>query len=49
MGVSEEHEGGYARRNKVFRIRAAYIVGTPEGDRNDGNPPTIDNSSNINY
>lgn len=49
MGVSEEHEGGYARRNKVFRIRAAYIVGTPEGDRNDGNPPAIDNSSNINY
>lgn len=49
MSVSTEHEGGYARRNKVFRIRAAYIFDTPEGDNNDRNPPAIDNNSNINY
>lgn len=47
MGVSAEHEGGYARRNKIFRIRAAYIVDTPEKDRNDPTPPSIDNRSNV--
>ena len=47
MGVSAEHEGGYARRNKIFRIRAAYIVNTPTGDRNDRTPPSIDNRSNV--
>lgn len=49
MGVSAEGEGGYARRNKVFRIRAAYIVEAPEGQRGyDSNPPSIDNRSNVN-
>ena len=48
MGVSAEHEGGYARRNKIFRIRAAYIVETPDGQYNyDSNPPTISNANNI--
>lgn len=37
-----EGEGGYARRNKVFRIRAAYIYKTPDGkDGYDTNPPSI--------
>lgn len=31
MGVSQEGEGGYARRNLVFRIRAAYIYEMPDG------------------
>lgn len=49
MGVSAEGEGGYARRNKVFRIRAAYIVDTPDGQSGyDSNPPSIDNRSNVN-
>ena len=47
MGVSAEHEGGYARRNKIFRIRAAYIVAAPSRDSNDSNPPDIDNSNNV--
>lgn len=38
----KEGEGGYARRNKVFRIRAAYIYKTPDGkDGYDTNPPSI--------
>lgn len=39
-----EGEGGYARRNKVFRIRAAYIYEAPKGNLEyDSNPPSIDN------
>lgn len=39
-----EGEGGYARRNKVFRIRAAYIYEAPEGNEEyDSYPPSIDN------
>lgn len=39
-----EGEGGYARRNKVFRIRAAYIYKTPKGNEEyDSYPPSIDN------
>lgn len=41
----KEGEGGYARRNKVFRIRAAYIYKTPDGkDGYDTNPPSIKNN-----
>ena len=36
MGVSQEGEGGYARRNLVFRIRAAYIHEMPDGIDTDG-------------
>lgn len=36
MGVSQEGEGGYARRNLVFRIRAAYIHEMPNGIDTDG-------------
>ncbi|WP_276864485.1 fimbrial protein [Mediterranea massiliensis] len=36
MGVSQEGEGGYARRNLVFRIRAAYIHEMPDGMDTDG-------------
>lgn len=38
-----EGEGGYARRNKVFRIRAAYIYESPAGKTGyDTNPPSIE-------
>lgn len=38
-----EGEGGYARRNKVFRIRAAYIYESPAGKAGyDINPPSIE-------
>lgn len=36
MGVSQEGEGGYAKRNLVFRIRAAYIHEMPDGIDTDG-------------
>ena len=39
IGVTEEGEGGFARRNKVFRIRAAYIKERPS------NVPSLDNST----
>ena len=36
--------GGFARRNKIFRIRAAYIYHVPEKEnRNDYDVPGIDN------
>lgn len=38
IGVTKEHEGGYARRTQVFRIRAAYIYQQPS----DG--PSLNNS-----
>lgn len=39
----KEGEGGYARRNKVFRIRAAYIYESPAGKTGyDTNPPSIE-------
>lgn len=38
-----EGEGGYARRNKVFRIRAAYIYKSPDGKTGyDMYPPSIE-------
>ncbi len=40
MGVTQEHEGGYARRTQVFRIRAAYIYQKPS----DRNAPSLDNT-----
>lgn len=45
MGVSKEGEGGYARRNLVFRIRAAYIHEMPDGvdtDHHDPDDPVSD-------
>lgn len=45
MGVSQEGEGGYARRNLVFRIRAAYIHEMPDGvdtDHHDPDDPVSD-------
>lgn len=39
IGVTQEGEGGYAKRDKVFRIRAAYIPDS-QVDRND---PSLDN------
>ena len=47
IGVTQEGEGGYARRDKIFRIRAAYIPEAPDGERGyDPNPPNLDNSGN---
>lgn len=40
MGVSQEGEGGYARRNLVFRIRAAYIHEMPDGVDTGHHDPT---------
>ena len=40
IGVTQEGEGGYAKRDKVFRIRAAYI---PDSQV-DGNDPSLDNN-----
>ena len=39
MAVTEEGEGGFARRNKVFRIRAAYIPDRP----NNYDAPSLSN------
>lgn len=41
MAVSKEGEGGYAKRDKVFRIRAAYI---PDSEVTGWGVPTLDNS-----
>ena len=41
IGVTKEHEGGYARRTQVFRIRAAYIYQKPS----DRNAPSLDNTN----
>ncbi len=45
IGVTAEHEGGYANRDKIFRIRAAYILKVPtkENDR-DYDVPPIENT-----
>ena len=40
MAVSKEGEGGYAKRDKVFRIRAAYI---PDSEIGVGDEP-VDNT-----
>ena len=40
MAVTEEGEGGFARRNKVFRIRAAYIPDKP----NNYDAPSLSNN-----
>lgn len=40
IGVTQEGEGGYAKRDKVFRIRAAYIPDSQVG----GSDPSLDNS-----
>ena len=44
IGVSQEGEGGYARRDKVFRIRAAYI---PDSEIGYGDEP-VDNTEYYN-
>ena len=41
IGVTQEGEGGYAKRDKVFRIRAAYI---PDSEVTGWGVPTLDNS-----
>lgn len=43
IGVTREHEGGYASRKQVFRIRAAYIYQKPGG----WSVPSLDNKDNL--